>query len=83
MSGRTDEVLCRLLQEVVMADEPLTHPSLKGVPDSVVRDHVKLMLIRGLVTGELHTAFHNRWTVYPGLQITRLGREYLSRRITP
>jgi len=78
MTGRTDEVFCRLLKEVVMADEPLTHPILKGVPDSVVRDHVKLMLIRGLVTGELHTAFNNRWTVYPGLQITRLGREWLS-----
>jgi len=83
MTGRADHVFCRLLKQVVLADDPPTHPTLDGVPDSVVRDHVRVMLGRGLVTGELHTAFNNRWTVYPGLEITRLGREYLGQRQRP
>ena len=62
-----------------MADEPLAHPSFEDVADSVVRGHVRSMLDRGLVEGELHTALGGDWTVYLGLQITRLGRSYLSR----
>lgn len=79
--GHTNDLFCRLLEQVVMADEALAHPSLEGVPDSVVRDHVRSLLDRGLVEGELHTDLGGRWTVYPGLQITRLGRSYLSRRL--
>lgn len=77
--SRTNHLFCRLLEQVVLADEPLAHSSLEDVPDSVVRDHVRSMLDRGLVEGELHTDPGGRWTVYPGLQITRLGRSYLSR----
>lgn len=79
--GHTKDLLCRLLEQVVMADEPLAHPRLEDVPDSVVRDHVKSLLDRGLAEGELHTDLGGRWTVYPGLQITRLGRSYLSRQL--
>lgn len=64
-----------------MADEPPAHPSLEDVPDSVVRDHVRSMLDRGLAEGKLHTDLGDRWTVYPGLQITRLDRSYLSRQL--
>ena len=75
----TNDLFCRLLEQVVMAEEPLAHPRLEDVPDSEVRDHVRSMLDRGLVEGELHTALGGQWTVYPGLEITRLGRSYLSR----
>jgi len=79
--SRTNDPFCRLLEQVVRADEPLAHPSLEDVADSVVRDYVRSMVDRGLVEGELHTTPGGRWTVYPGLQITRSGRSYLSRRL--
>lgn len=79
--SRTDELSCCLLKQVVIGDEPLAHPSLEDVPDSVVRDQVRSMLDRGLVEGELHTTPEGRWIVYPGLRITLLGRSYLSRHI--
>ena len=79
--SHTDDLSYWLLKQVIMADEPLAHPSLEGVPDSVVRDQVRSMLDRGLVGGELHTTPEGRWIVYPGLQITLLGRSYLSRHI--
>ena len=79
--SRTDDLSCRLLMKIIRADEPLAHPSLEDVSDSVVRDHVRAMLDRGLVTGELHVALRGRWIVDPGLRITPLGRSYLSRHI--
>ena len=79
--NRTNDPFCRLLEQVVRADEPLAHPSLEDVADFVVRDYVRSMVDRGLVEGELHTTPGGRWTVYPGLQITRSGRSYLSRRL--
>ena len=79
--SRTDDLFCRLLKKVIRADEPLAHPSLEDVSDSVVRDHVRAMLDRGHVTGELHVAPGGRWIVDPGLRITLLGRAYLSRHI--
>ncbi|MDE2922091.1 MAG: hypothetical protein OYL92_10530 [Acidobacteriota bacterium] len=75
-----NDPVCRLLKQVIMADEPLVHPSLENTADSVVLDHVRSMLERGLVEGELHTTQGGYWTVYPGQRITRLGRSYLSRR---
>ena len=75
-----NDLFYRLLRQVVLADEPLAHPRLQGVADSVVRDHVRSMLDRGLVEGELHTTPGGRWTVYRGLRITPSGRSYLSRR---
>ena len=53
--SHTDDLSYWLLKQVIMADEPLAHPSLEDVPDSVVRDQVRSMLDRGLVEGELHT----------------------------
>ena len=41
--GHTSDLFSRLLEQVVMADEPRAHPSLDDVPDSVVRDHVRSM----------------------------------------
>ena len=79
--SHTDDLSYWLLKQVIMADEPLAHPSLEDVPDSVVRDQVRSMLDRGLVEGELHTTPEGRWIVYPGLRITLLGRSYLSRHI--
>lgn len=74
----TDDLISRLLQQTAVAEEPLRHPSLQDVPDSLVRERVQSMLAQGLVTGELYTAFNGRWIVEPGLRITRLGRQYLS-----
>ena len=75
-----NDLFYRLLRQVILADEPLAHPRLQGMADSVVRDNVRSMLDRGLVEGELHTTPGGRWTVYPGLRITRSGRSYLNRR---
>ena len=49
--SRTNDPFCRLLEQVVRADEPLAHPSLEDVADSVVRDYVRSMVDRGLVEG--------------------------------
>ena len=76
---RNADLICRLLEQTAIADEPVAHPSLEDVPDSIVREHVKSMLAQGLVTGELYTASDNRWIVEPGLRITRLGRSYLGK----
>ena len=72
-----DDLISRLLVQIAVADEPLTHPSLEDVPDSMVRERVKWMLAERLVTGELFTACNGRWIVEPGLRITRSGRAYL------
>ena len=77
--SHTKELFCRLLEQVVITDEPLARPSFEDVADAVVRDHVRLMLDQGLVEGELHTTLSGPWTVYPGPQITRSGRSYLGR----
>lgn len=77
---RIDDLICRLLKQTAVANEPLVHPSLEDVPDSIVRKLVKFLLAEGLVTGELYLACNNRWILEPGLRITRLGREYLCER---
>jgi hypothetical protein len=79
--SRTADLFCRLLKKVIMADEPLAYRSLDDVSDSVVRDHVRSILDRGLVSGEVHVALGGRWSVDPGLQITPLGRSYMSRHL--
>ena len=79
--SNADDRIYQLLEQVVMADEPLVHPSLEDAEDSSVLDLVRSMLDRGLVEGELHTAPGDDWTVYRGLRITRLGRLYMSRRL--
>ncbi len=74
---RIDDLICRLLRQAAVADEPVTHPNLEDVPDSVVAKLVKFLLAKGLVTGELYVACNNQWILEPGLRITRSGRAYL------
>ena len=50
--SHTKDLFCRLLEQIVITDEPLAHPSLEDVADSVVRDHLRLMVDQGLVEGD-------------------------------